>query len=176
MAINCSLNKDLLRSNTCAYSLPEVVTIYLANFGDVTTSVGVDSAGCESISAITMATGATFYKIEPAKNSASFTDELVVEDNGNKHRTHTLTFNVTGKYDECMKPVFDALSLGKYFAVVYTADGTYLALGRLTGVEAETATLAGGGDSNGISIVLSANVTESVTPLTGTAITTVTGA
>jgi hypothetical protein len=24
MAISCSLNKDLLRSNTCGYSLPEV--------------------------------------------------------------------------------------------------------------------------------------------------------
>ena len=37
----------------------------------------------------------------------------------------------------------------------------------LTGLEAETATLAGGGDTNGLQIVLSANVTESAIPLSG---------
>ena len=108
MAI-CTLSKDLLRTNTCGYSLPEVKDIYVANFVDVT-SAPVDY-NCESgvtVSSITLASGASFYHIEPAKNSVSFNDELVVEDNGNKYRTHTITFNITGKYDKDMVCPIDA--------------------------------------------------------------------
>lgn len=175
MAI-CSLNKDLLRTTSCGYSLPEVKDIYLANFADVTDSkISTDEDGCEEVTAITLAADAKFFHIEPARDSVEFTDELVVEDNGNKYRTHTLTFNVTGQYDACMHGVLDALSLGRYFAVAVTADGKYLALGRLTGLEAETATLSGGGDTNGISVTLSANVTESAIPLNDAAIAVVKG-
>ena len=174
MAI-CALNKDLLRTEFCGYSLPEVKDIYLANFADVVTADTAVTEDCEEITAITVTSGAQFYHIEPAKDSVSFTDELVVEDNGNKYRTHTLTFNVAGKYDACMHTVLDALSLGRYFAVVATADGEYLALGRLTGLEAETATLSGGGDTNGITVTLSANVTESAIPLSEAAIAVVKG-
>lgn len=168
----CSLDRNLLRSTSCGYSLPEVKDIYVSNFSDVTSSaVLVDGDNCEEVTAITLASGATFYHIEPAKDSVEFTDELVVEDNGNKYRTHTLTFNVNGKYDACMHSVLDALSLGRYFVVVVTADGSYLVLGRLTGLEAETATLSGGGDTNGIAVTLSANVTESAIPLSSAAVT-----
>ena len=176
MAICCSLNKDLLRTNTCGYSLPEITDIYIANFSEVT-SAGVDY-DCESgvtVTGITLATGATFYHIEPAKNSVSFSDELVVEDNGNKYRTHTLTFNLSGKYDKDMVSPLDALSLGRFFCVVHTADDEYLALGRAVGLEANSATLAGGGDQNGITVTLSGNVTESAVPLNAAAITVVKG-
>lgn len=170
----CSLNKDLLRTTSCGYSLPEVKDIYLANFADVTgvTTANTVDDGCAEITGIS---GATFYHIEPAKDSVEFTDELVVEDNGNKYRTHTLTFNVSGQYDACMRDALDALSLGRYFAVVVTADGQWLALGRLTGLEAESATLSGGGDTNGIAVTLSANVTESAMPLSADAIKDVKG-
>lgn len=175
--MNCKLNKNLLRTDSCGYSLPEVKDIYLANYVDVTsTALGETSGGCEEITAITMTTGTTFYHVEPAKNSVTFTDELVVEDNGNKYRTHTLTFNPTGRYDACMHDVLDALSLGRFFVVVKTADGEYLALGRLTGLEASAATLSGGGDTNGITVTLSGNVTESAIPLASGAISVVTGA
>lgn len=174
--MNCVLNRDLLRTSSCGYSLPEVKDIYLANFVDVlSTSSGTTSGGCQQVTAITLASGASFYHIEPAKNSVTFTDELVVEDNGNKYRTHTLTFNISGKYDECMSEALDALSLGRYFTVVATADGEYLALGRLTGMEASAATLSGGGDTNGISVTLSANVTESAWVLSEAAINKVLG-
>lgn len=176
MAI-CSLSRDLLRTTSCGYSLPEVKDIYLANYSDVTaTTVSADSANCESVASISLANSAKFYHIEPAKNSVTFTDSLVVEDNGNRYRTHTLTFNIAGQYDSCMHMDLDALSLGRYFAVVVTADGNWLALGRLTGLEAETAELSGGGDNNGISVTLSANVTESAIPLSTAAINTVKGA
>lgn len=175
MALTCKLSQNILRTSNCGYSLPEIVDIYLANFDDVTaTALSAETCG-ESVTSITMATGTTFYHIEPAKNSASFEDALVVEDNGNKYRTHTLTFNVTGSYTSCMHQNLDDLSLGKYIAVVKTAEGSYLMLGRIVGLEAETATLSGGGDTNGLQIVLSANVTESAIPVTGAAITTVVG-
>ena len=176
MALSCSLNKDLLRSNTCGYSLPEIKDIYIANFADVTSAnVDYDCASGVTVSAITLATGATFYHIEPAKNSVTFTDELVVEDNGNKYRTHTLTFNITGKYDKDMVCPVDALALGRFFVVVKTADGEYLALGRTTGLEASEQSVAGGGDTNGITVTLSANIAESAVPLSATAIATVIG-
>lgn len=172
--MNCKLTNDMLRSNSCGYSLPEIVDIYLANYEDVKSGVEESASGNE-ITSITVVSGATFYHIEPAKNSASFEDALVVGDSGNKYRTHTLTFSVIGKYDKVRSLDLDNLSLGKYFAVVKTAEGNYLGLGRVNGLEAETATLAGGTDNNGIQIVLSANVTESAYPLSDDAIEAVVG-
>ena len=176
MAISCSLNKDLLRSNTCGYSLPEVKDIYLANFADVTSApVNYDCESGVTVTGITLATGATFYHIEPAKNSVTYTDELVVEDNGNKYRTHTLTFNLAGKYDKDMVCPVDALALGRFFVVVATADGEFLALGRTVGLEASEQSVAGGGDTNGITVTLSGNVTETAVPLAEAAINVVKG-
>ena len=176
MALSCNLSKNLLRSNTCGYSLPEVKDIYVANFADVTAApVDYDCESGVTVSAITLASGATFYHIEPAKNSVTFTDELVVEDNGNKYRTHTITFNITGKYDKDMVCPVDALALGRFFVVVATADGEYLALGRTTGLEASEQSVAGGGDTNGITVTLTANVTESAVPLSAEAIAVVRG-
>ena len=170
MAI-CTLNKNLLRSNTCGYSLPEVTDIYVANFSDVT-NAPLDY-NCDSgvtISGFSATTGASVYHIEPAKNSTTYTDELVVEDNGNKYRTHTITFNLNGKYDKDMICPVDALALGRFFVVVKTADGEYLALGRSVGLEASEQSVNGGGDTNGVTVTLSANVTESAVPLSATAV------
>lgn len=176
MAISCSLNKDLLRKDTCGYSLPTIVDIYVANFSEVTSApVSYDCESGVSVTGITLATGATFYHIEPAKDSTSFTDELVVEDNGNRYRTHTISFNLNGKYDKNMVCPFDALSLGRFFVVVHTADDEYLALGRAVGLEANAASLGGGGDQNGITVTLSGNVTESAVPLSEAAINVVKG-
>lgn len=168
MAVCNKLNQNITRADSCGYSLPEIVDIYLANFDEFSgVTPTKDSDNCESISAITSAI--TWYHIEPAKNSASFVDELVVNDtNGSKYRTHTLTFNTIGSYTACMHKVLDDLSLGKYVAIIKTAEGTYLMLGRITGLEATTAALNGGSDNNGMQIVLAANTTESAIPVTGT--------
>ncbi len=176
MALSCNLNKNLLKSNSCGYSLPEVKDIYIANFEEVTSApVEYDCASGVSVTGITLATGATFYHIEPQKNSVTFTDELVVEDNGSKYRTHTLTFGIAGKYDKDMVCPVDALALGRFFVVVATADGEYLALGRTVGLEASEQSVAGGGDSNGITVTLTGNVTESAVPLNEAAIAVVKG-
>lgn len=173
MAI-CKLNRNLLRTTSCGYSLPEIVDLYLVNYEDITgTSADTTSggSGCEEITDIEYASGASVYHIEPAKNSASFEDTLVIEDNGNKYRNASITFNVAGKYDACMHGSLDALSLGRYFVVVKTADGNYLGFGRISPLEAETATLAGGSDTNGLQIVLSGNIAESPLPLSEAAVT-----
>lgn len=164
---NCKLNRHILRTSSCGYSLPEVKDIWLANYVDVETEITASTvpSGCTGEEVKIVSGLSAFYHIEPAKNSTTFEDALVVEDSGNRYRTHTLTFNISGKYDPCLHIDFDDLSLGRYIAVVATADGNYLMLGRRTGLEAETATLSGGGDTNGIQIVLSANVAESVLPL-----------
>ena len=163
----CSLDKDLLRSTSCGYSLPQIVTLYVANFADVKTTVPEDG---DEISGITMVSGATFHVIEPAKNSASFTDELVTNDNGARYRTQNITFSVTGQYDKDKHSALDALSLGKYFVVAKTAEGSYIAFGRRTGLEASAASNSGGSDTNGMTITLTADVTESALPLTQEAI------
>ena len=172
----CSLDKDLLRSTSCGYSLPQIVTLYLANFADVKATALSEQK--DEISGITMVNEAKFYVVEPAKNSASFTDEYVTNDNGAQYRTQTITFSVTGQYDKDKHNALDALSLGKYFVVAKTAEGSYIAFGRLTGLEASAASNAGGSadNTNGMTITLSADVTESALPLAEGAISTVIGA
>ena len=167
----CALDKDLLRSTSCGYSLPQIVTLYLANFADVK-DVAVTEPSKDEISGITMVESAKFHVVEPAKNSASFTDEYVTNENGAQYRTQTITFSVTGTYDKEKHNALDALSLGKYFVVAKTAEGGYIAFGRLTGLEASAASNAGGSAdaNNGMTITLTADVTESALPLTKEAI------
>ena len=172
----CALDKDLLRTTSCGYSLPQIVNLYVANFADVKNVAVTEKE--DEISGITMVSGATFHVIEPAKNSASFTDEYVTNDNGARYRTQTITFSVTGTYDKDKHKALDALSLGKYFVVAKTAEGSYIAFGRRTGLEASAASNAGGSadNTNGMTITLTADVTESALPLTQEAINTVIGA
>lgn len=178
MAI-CALNQDLLRTSSCGYSLPTVTDIYLANYEDVTSvaisaETGDTQAGCETVTGITMNGTAKFFHIEPNRDSASFSDALTVDDtNQTKYRTQSITFSVSGTYDACKHAALDALSLGRYIVVVKTAEGTYLMLGRLSPLEASAAELAGGSDSNGMTITLDGNVTESAMPLSEEAIATV---
>ena len=171
MAI-CALNRNILRTTSCGYSLNTITDLYLTNYSDVTAStLGTDSDSCEVVSSITLDSGATWFHIEPAKGSTSFSDELVVADNGAKYRTHSITFTLNGEYDGCAHLDLDALSLGRYFVVAKTGSGNYIALGRTAGLEAETAVLNGSDDNNGMEITLSANVAESAVPLSEGAVT-----
>lgn len=168
----CKLSQALTRATNCGYNLYEINKIYLANYADIDdtsadtkVTISASDSGhseCEGVTKI--GSGITWYLIEPAKGSASFTDELVVEDNGNRYRTHTLNFNTLGKYTECARLALDDLALGKYVAIIDTPNGKIM-LGRTVGLEATTATLAGGGDTNGMQIVLSGNVAESALPV-----------
>lgn len=168
----CKLSRNLLKSDTCGYSLMTITDLYLANYEDVSaTTLDVDSDGCETVSSITLASSAKWYRIMPAKGSTTFTDELVVADNGAKYRTHTITFTINGEYTGCLHIDFDDLSLGRFLVVAKTGSGNYIALGRQVGLEAETATLTGSDDTNGMEITLSANTAESSVPLSEAAVT-----
>lgn len=172
MAI-CNLNKNLLKANTCAYTLNEVKDIYIASYGDFNLAVESGCTSGVSVTAITTAvTDAKFAHIEPAKNSVTYTDELVVEDSGAKYRTHTVTFGLNGNYDKNMVCPVDALSLGRFVVIVKTAAGQYLALGRTAGLEASEQSIQGGSDNNGITVTLTANVAESAVPLSDSAVET----
>lgn len=171
MAISCILTKNLLKSNSCAYQLNEVKDLYIADYATIT-GAPLDY-NCESgvtISGISASSTSAFSHIEVAKNSASYTDELVVEDSGAKYRTHTVTFGLPGNYDKDKVCSVDTLALGRFFVVVKTASGEYLALGRAVGLEATEQSVAGGSDNNGMTVTLAANTAESAAPLSADAV------
>lgn len=170
--MNCRLSNNILKSNFCSYSLPDIVKIYLMNFDDVTSvTVAADATtGCEEVTGITMAQDAEVFVIEP-NTGASFSDTLSIGNSGNKFRVHSITWTNPGSYDACAHDNTDALALGKYIAIVKTAEGQYLMLGRLAGLEASEQTLNGGADNSGVSTTLSGNQTESALPLSAAAIT-----
>ena len=161
MAI-CSLNKDLLKTSSCGYVLQSVTEIYLADNTDA--KFGIETSGdTESLTGVTLGESAKWYRIQAAKNTASFTDVLNITDSGNKYRTHSLSFSVTGTYDDEMREVVDGLSLGSYLAIAVFASGDAVLLGSPTaGLEATVVTNTGSASANeasGISVEMSADLT-----------------
>ena len=123
-----------------------------------------------------MADTKKFYKVEPAINSASWSDNLGVGGSGNKYRIHTVGFSYNSAYNAGMVSTVDALSLGKYLAVSRMADGSYLMFGRNTGLEADADGVnnSGSGDATaeaGLVVNLTANTLEAALPLSEGAIT-----
>lgn len=177
----CKLSNDILRSTFCGYSLKQIVELYIANAEDVTaTTVGApEEGGGVEVKTITLAASAKFYKIEPAKDTATFTDSLQVGDGGSKYRQSSITWNISGEYTAKMVDVLDALSLGRFIIVARLSDGSYVMFGRLTPMEAETASLESAAEAtgfNGITVTFTNSTVESPVPLSEAAIRTVTGA
>ena len=178
----CKLAQDILKSTFCGYSLKQIVELYLANAEDVTaTTVGTptgDSATGVEVKTITLAASAKFYKIEPAKDSATFEDSLQVGDGGSKYRQSSITWNISGEYTPQMVDVLDALSLGRFVIVARLSDGNYVMFGRLTPMEAETASLSSAAEAtgfNGVTVTFTNATVESPLPLSAEAIKTVLG-
>lgn len=178
----CKLSNDILRSTFCGYSLKQIVELYIANAEDVTaTTVGApeEGEGGVEVKTITLAAQAKFYKIEPAKDTATFTDSLQVGDGGSKYRQSSITWNISGEYTAEMVDVLDALSLGRFIIVARLSDGSYVMFGRLTPMEAETASLESAAEAtgfNGITVTFTNSTVESPVPLSSAAIQTVLGA
>lgn len=175
----CLLNNNLTKDTQCGYALKQIVEIYLANFSQVTSvTVGTDK---QEVTNITMAASSSFFKIEPAANSATWSDNLGIGGNGAKYRVHQIGFSFAGSYDADMVDNVDALSLGKFLAVCRMSDGSFVMFGRLSGLEATDAdavTNSGSGDAtaeSGLTVTLTGNTTESVLPLTEEAIKVVLG-
>lgn len=175
----CVLNTDVLRSGACGYTLGNVVDIYLANYSDVTATALTDSK--QEVATITMKASSKFYHIEPAKNSASWSDNLQVGGSNNKYKRHQLVFTVNKNYDADAVDIVDALALGRYIAVAKLSNGTYIMLGRGAGLEAiesDNVTNQGSGDpsgESGITATLIADLEESALPLAEAAVKTVLG-
>lgn len=176
----CKLATDILKSTACGYSLKQIVDLYLANYEDITaTAVGAptDGNGVE-VTSITMAASAEFYHIEPAKDSATFTDSLQTGDGGSKYRQTEISWNIAGTYTAEMVDVLDALSLGRYVIVAKLSDGSYVMFGRLTPMEATVANLTSAAEAtgfNGIQVTFQNNTVESPLPLSSAAVNTVLG-
>ncbi len=172
MAI-CRLNDNWLRSTSCGYNLGSITMIWAINSSDLTATT-VDTSDGQVVTGITLSPGTGVYQLEPARNSASWSDTLVVNDNGTKYRTHLVAFNLLGNYTKEQADVVDAISLGKYTVVVQKADGGYVMLGRLNGLEATVATIGGSEDNsvpNGLQVSMEANQAEVALPLSSTAVT-----
>ena len=176
----CKLTQDILKSSFCGYSLKQIVELYLANAEDVTaTTVGAPTeGGGVEVKTITMASSAKFYRIEPAKDSATFEDSLQVGDGGSKYRQSSITWNISGEYTPKMVDVLDALSLGRFVIVAKLSDGNYVMFGRLTPMEAETANLSSAAEAtgfNGVTVTFTNATVESPLPLSADAVKTVLG-
>lgn len=176
----CKLTQDILKSSFCGYSLKQIVELYLANAEDVTaTTVGAPTeGGGVEVKTITMAASAKWYKIEPAKDSATFEDSLQVGDGGSKYRQSSITWNISGEYTAKMVDVLDALSLGRFVIVAKLSDGNYVMFGRLTPMEAETANLSSAAEAtgfNGVTVTFTNATVESPLPLSADAVKTVLG-
>ena len=176
----CKLAQDILKSTFCGYSLKQIVELYLANAEDVTaTTVGAPTEGKGvEVKTITMANSAKWYKIQPAKDSATFEDTLQVGDGGSKYRQSSITWNISGEYTADMVDVLDALSLGRFVIVAKLSDGSYVMFGRLTPMEAETASLQSAAEAtgfNGITVTFTNSTVESPVPLSDDAVKTVLG-
>lgn len=174
MAISCLLDKGLTKADFCGYSLKQIVEVYLANFAQVSTVTFTDAddkGNGYELEGITMVDNAKWYKVEVAKDTASYNDDLVVGGNGSKYRTHTMTFSFNGAYSAELAKVLDELSLGKFVAILKLSDGSYVMLGRLTGLEASAASSlseAAADGQNGITVTLECNTTEAAVEVPAT--------
>ena len=107
----CLLSQNLTKEDFCGYSLKQITDIYLANYSQVgaelTTAEG--TAISESGYVVSAITGDTaWYRIEPAKDSSSYNDDLVIGGNGSKYRTHTMTFSFNSAYNENVAKALDS--------------------------------------------------------------------
>ena len=148
----CKLTRSL-DNKLCEYTVAGARILWLANWyppyemapTPVTNDNGIGYTfdGDGYISEIRLPRGENFYEISGAANTLSFTDALLAGGNGGKYRQHTVNA-VLEKYDLDVLNEGDALSLGRFIAVVTDAAGRIVVLGRTGGLTAP----AGGFDYN----------------------------
>lgn len=145
----CKLTKNL-GNKTCGYALAGARAIYLANFytavggtARVPNAIAYEFAPDGTIVGIHLPVGEQFYKITAEQNTPAFNDALLVGGNGGKYRQHTLNATVN-QLDVAILNEGDALSLGRFIAVVVDNAGRVVLLGRTSGLTAP----AGGFDYN----------------------------
>ena len=138
-----------LNSVNCDYSLSGVRAVYLANYYPP----DYDTVGFEGhigyydrnkeVQEIILPRGEMFFEIIGTDDSASFSDALIEGGGGGKHRQHALNLTLN-QYDTDLLQAGDALSLGRFIAIVQDSSDRWILLGRTNGLAA----VAGGFDYN----------------------------
>lgn len=174
---NCLLQNSILKASTCGYALQSVKDIYLANKNDIsaiTYSTTTGETCSQEVATVDFKDGAKWARIEPATNSASFTDTFTRLDNGGAYRTHAVSFSIVGNYTPEMVCVVDQLSLGEYIVVAALASGNHVMLGTpevgLTATAVTNTGAASASDASGLSVEMSADVAQAAVPLSAEAI------
>lgn len=135
----CKLTANITKDN-CHYSVAGIKAVYLFNYdAENDYTFGADGG----IDTITLADSAKAFKIDFADNTASFSDELAVNGNGGKYRTHTVNFTISN-YDYELLNQEKALSLGKFTAVIVDRSNRGIMLGRYNGLSATAFNYASG--------------------------------
>lgn len=140
----------------CEYQTSGVERLWLANKADISTvSYNVDG----QVTGITMAsTGATFYEVVPALDTATYADDLAVA-GSRRNFAQTITFGVAA-LNQSLVEVINTLGLGQFVAIV-AFDGGYRLFGHLgSGLRASAMTDVSGtaeGNDGAIEVTLSGN-------------------
>jgi hypothetical protein len=158
--MGCKLTSNITKDN-CNYDIAGVKAVYLYNYDASNAYTPANPVGVP-ITEIELANDAKAYKVDFIENTASFTDELAINGNGGKYRTHTLNFTISD-YDYQILNQGDALSLGKYTAVVVDNRKNCVVLGRNNGLSATSFNYASGAavaDANGWTVVMAGTEIE----------------
>jgi len=156
----CKLTSNITKEN-CNYSVAGVKAVYLFNYDSENTYT--PDPATTAITAIALADeDAKAYKVDFIDNTASFSDELAVNGNGGKYRTHTVNFTLS-EYNYNILNQGDALSLGKFTAVIVDKSGRTVVLGRNNGLSATAFNYASGAadaDANGWTVTMAGTEME----------------
>lgn len=159
--MGCKLTSNI-QNQSCEYQVAGIRSIRLVNFDSNNVFEFEAAIDGSPITAITLADGSKAYEIDFNPDSASWTDDLAVNGNGGKYRTHTLNFTI-GKYDDNILNQSKALSLSKFTAFVTDKQGKTIVLGRTNGLSATSHNYASGAavsDANGWTVVLAGTEIE----------------
>lgn len=161
--MSCKLTSNITKTN-CHYSVAGVKAIYLFNYDAENECILDENGAVESIALADETMKA--HKIEFVDNTASFSDELAVNGNGGKYRTHTVNFTIEN-YDYQLLNQGDKLSLGKFTAVVVDKSNRAIVLGRNNGLSATAFNYASGAaeaDATGWTVTMAGTEIE-IAPL-----------
>jgi hypothetical protein len=166
----CKLTQSL-ENKACEYKVAGASQIFLANFypmrigkdaGDHNIAYEVDADGY--ISAIHLPANESFYEISGENGTLSWADTLLQSGNGGKYRQHTVNA-VLSQYDMSVVDEGDALSLGKFIAIVIDKSNRIIVLGRTSGLTAPAGGFdynsgAADADANGWTVILQGSSME----------------
>ena len=139
----------------CSHSLGGIKTVYIANYNDVTdikynastgSTTGSTSGATytgDTITGITMASGAVFKPYQFRKQTSSMVSTLTVDETAGVNYVSTELSLVFTKMETAKRLELSALSIGQLAVIVEDSNGTFWYLGKDDYVSAT----AGGGQT-----------------------------